>query len=92
LPDQAAFSWYKGKEISTQLKAALETNHYAKKVFLTPPWRHIYCNDQIRTETFEEAEQIHGFIVKAYQNYGYELIDLPFESPERRIEFILKSL
>lgn len=92
LPDQAAFSWYKGKEISTQLKAALEANHYAKKVFLTPPWRHIYRNDQIRTETFEEAVNIHRFIVKAYQDYGYELIELPFESPDKRIEFILKSI
>ena len=92
LPDQAAFSWYKGKEISPQLNSALSENRYAKKVFLTPPWPQIFQNDQIRTETFEEAERIHQFIVKAYLNYGYELIDLPFVSPDERIEFILKSL
>lgn len=92
LPDQAAFSWYKGKEISQQLKAALGENQYAKKVYLTPPWRQIYRNDQIRTETFEEAESIHYFIVEAYLRYGYELIELPFVSPDKRIEFILKSL
>jgi len=92
LPDQAAFSWYKGKEISLQLKDVLATNRYAKQVFLTPPWRQIYRNDQIRTETFEEAERIHGFIVKAYLENGYQLIDLPLVSPEERIEFILKSL
>jgi predicted ATPase len=92
LPDQAAFSMYKGKEISPQLNLALEENQYAKKVFLTPPWPQIFQNDQIRTETFEAAERIHQFIVKAYLNYGYELIDLPFVSPDERIEFILKSL
>lgn len=92
LPDQAAFSWYKGKEISLQLKDALATNRYAKQVFLTPPWRQIFRNDQIRTETFEEAERIHGFIVKAYLENGYQLIDLPLVSPEERIEFILKSI
>jgi len=92
LPDQAAFSLYKGKEISQQLKAALGENRYAKKVFLTPPWHQIYRNDQIRTETFEEAESIHRFIAEAYLKYGYELIDLPFDSPDKRIEFILKSL
>lgn len=92
LPDQAAFSWYKGKAISRQLNAALEENRYAKKVFLTPPWHQIYRNDQIRTETFEEAERIHRFIVEAYLNNGYELIDLPFVSPNKRIEFILQSL
>lgn len=92
LPDQAAFSMYKGKEISPQLNLALEENRYAKKVFLTLPWPQIFQNDQIRTETFEEAERIHQFIVKAYLNYGYELIELPFVSPDKRIEFILKSL
>src|ERR1035437_7543286 len=59
LPDQVAFSWYKGKEISSQLNVALGENRYAKKVFLTPPWPQIFQNDQIRTETFEEAERIH---------------------------------
>jgi predicted ATPase len=92
LPDQAAFSMYKGKEISPQLNLALKENRYAKKVFLTPPWPQIFQNDQIRTETFEEAERIHQFIVKAYLNNGYELIDLPFVSPDERIEFIIKSL
>jgi len=92
LPDQAAFSKYKGKAVSLQLKDAITSNYYAKKVFLTPPWRHIYRNDTIRTETFEEAEKIHHFIVEAYLDSGYELINLPYVSPDKRIEFILKSL
>jgi predicted ATPase len=92
LPDQAAFSSYKGKEISPELKLALKGNHYAEKVYITPPWRQIYQNDPIRTETFEEAQKIHRFIVETYLLYGYEVIDLPFVSPQKRIEFILKSL
>jgi len=92
LPDQAAFSWYKGKACSPQLQVALVNNHYAKKVFLTPPWRQIYRNDQVRTETFEEAEKIHGYIVKAYLEYGYQLVDLPLSPPDERIAFILKSI
>ena len=92
LPDQAAFSMYKGKEISQPLKETIAANRYAMKVFVTPPWRQIYRNDQIRTETFEEAVKIHNFIVKAYLNYGYELIDLPFVKLEERIEFILKTI
>lgn len=92
LPDQAAFSLYKGKVISPMLKAALETNRYATKVFVTPPWRQIYKNDQIRTESFEEAVEIHNFIVKSYMNYGYELIDLPLDSSEERVAFIQKTI
>ena len=92
LPDQAAYSKYKGKEISPQLKDAITANHYAKRVFLTPPWRQIFQNDQIRKETFEEAETIHRYIVETYLENGYEPIDLPFDMPEKRIAFILKSL
>jgi predicted ATPase len=92
LPDQVAFSWYRGKNISKQLNHALELNQYAKRVFLTPPWYQIYRNDAIRTETFFEAEKIHGFIIEAYLKFGYEPIDLPFVPPVQRIEFILKSL
>ncbi len=92
LPDQAAFSWYKGKEISEPLSVSLIENRYAKKVFVTPPWREIYRKDQIRKETYEEAVKIHDFVVKAYLEFDYELIDLPRVSPDERIKFILKSL
>lgn len=92
LPDQAAYTYYKGKDISETLKSALKNYRYAKIVFVTPPWRGIYQNDRIRTETFEEAVKIHYFILKAYLDYGYELIDLPLVSPEERIKFILQSI
>jgi len=79
-------------KLQDKLNAAIIENYYAKKVFLTPPWRQIYRNDSIRTETFEEAERIHQFIVEAYLKSDYELIELPFVSPDERIAFILKSL
>ncbi|MEI6143704.1 MAG: AAA family ATPase [Mariniphaga sp.] len=92
LPDQAGFSLFKGKPISMELTSAISMNRYAKKVFVTPPWFQIYMNDPIRTETFEEAEKIHHFIMKAYVDNGYELIDLPLTTPDKRIDFIINSL
>ena len=92
LPDQAGFSLYKGKLVSKELSSAILLNRYAKKVFVTPPWRQIYTNDPIRTETFEEAERIHHCILQAYLESGYELTDLPLATQDERIEFILKSL
>jgi predicted ATPase len=92
LPDQAGFSMYKGKSISTELSSAILLNRYAKKVFVTPPWGQIYTNDPIRTETFEEAVKIHRCILKAYVDNGYEPIDLPLATMDERIEFILNSL
>jgi predicted ATPase len=92
LPDQAGFSMFKGKSISNELSSAILLNRYAKKVFVTPPWGQIYTNDPIRTETFEEAVKIHQCITQAYEENGYELIDLPLTTPDQRIAFIINSL
>jgi len=92
LPDQAAFSYFKGKKVSDLLHSAIISNRYAQKVIITPPWKQIYRMDQIRSETYEEAERIHHFIVKAYLDLNYELIDLPFTNPDQRVEFIIKNI
>ncbi len=92
LPDQIAYSWYKGKSESRFLVDAVEKYRYAPLVFITPPWKEIYSTDDIRKESFEQASEIHSFIIKAYHACRYRLIDLPFVSPAERIEFILDTI
>ncbi len=92
LPDQVAYSWYKGKKESLFLSEAVKFYNYAPLVFITPPWKDIYTNDDIRKESFEQATEIHSFIIKAYQSLGYTLIDLPLISPDERIEFIMQTI
>ena len=88
LPDQIAYSWYKRKEPSAFIEQAASTYHYAPFVFVTPPWQEIYVRDEIRKETFVEATEIHGLILKSYLNFGYQIIDLPLVNPEQRVKFI----
>ena len=67
-------------------------NHTYDKVFVLAPWREIFHSDQERYENFEQAELIHQQLLKTYTYYEYDLIDVPFDTIERRTEFLLDSL
>ena len=92
LPDQVAYSWYKSKIPSDFIEEKALAERYAQYVFVAPPWKEIYVQDEIRKETFEEATLIHSLIVKSYHNYGYETVDLPLTTPVMRVRFILDFL
>ena len=62
---------------------------------LTPSILHaqdIYIQDNERYESFVEAEKIHHFLLKAYKNYGYKVIEVPFDTLTNRMKFIKTSL
>ena len=88
LPDQIAYSWYKDKIPSTFIEDLVSVNRYAPVVFVTPPWEAIFIQDEIRRETFAQAKAIHDLILKVYLKYGYEIVDLPLQNPELRVNFI----
>jgi len=92
IPDQIAYSWVKGKEPSPFIEEIACTNRYASFVFVTPPWKEIFIQDEIRKENFDEAVKIHWQIVKAYLKYNYKIIELPLVNPEMRVKFILNFL
>jgi len=61
-------------------------------VFILKPWEAIYTSDNERYETFEQALEIHDHLVKTYESYNYNLIDVPFDTVENRTDFILNTL
>jgi predicted ATPase len=62
------------------------------EVFILKPWEAIYASDNERYENFNQALEIHDCLLKTYQNYNYTLIDVPFDTIENRIDYILKTL
>ena len=60
--------------------------------FIAEPWEKIYVNDEIREETFNQCKVIHQSIVSTYKQFNAELISLPFESVNDRVEFILNRI
>jgi predicted ATPase len=49
---------------------------YATTVFFAPPWREIYVNDAGRPQIFAEASELSTHIRRAYEDYGFRLVDL----------------
>mgnify|MGYP005845987633 CR=1 FL=1 len=61
-------------------------------VFWFPIWKSIYTADVERYEDFELAQNIEKHLLKSYQSLGYNLIEVPKSSIEKRVEFILSHL
>ena len=62
---------------------------YNQNVFYLPPWRDIYKTDDERKQSWEEAVASSELNAEMYRRFHYTLIDVPFESPEKRADFIL---
>ena len=73
-------------------RAAARIYRYAKTVFVTPPWREIFRNDEERKHTYEDAVAEYELTLEIYPKYGYELIEIPKGPISERIDFILSQI
>jgi predicted ATPase len=91
IPDILAYMHYIGDSYPSFFDNACKEHEYSK-VFVLPPWEEIYESDEARYENFEQAKLIFDHLKETYQNYGYELIEVPRGSVEERIHYILNQL
>jgi predicted ATPase len=91
IPDVLAYMHYIGDSYPAFFDAACREHIYSK-IFILPPWEDIYISDQERYENFEQAKLIHNHLVETYQKYGYELIEVPKDTVDKRILFILDKI
>ena len=91
IPDVLAYMHYIGDEFPSHFEDACHEYRY-HKIFLLPPWEEIYVSDEARYENFAQSKDLYSFLSKTYQNYGYQLIEVPRDTVEKRIEFILNVL
>lgn len=91
IPDVLAYMHYIGDSYPPFFDEACKEHIYTK-IFILPPWEDIYVSDQERYENFEQAQLIHDHLVETYQNYGYELIEVPKDTVDKRILFILDQI
>ncbi|WP_194767881.1 AAA family ATPase [Tamlana sp. I1] len=88
--DVLAYMDYIGDAYPKEFTEACKKTTY-DIVFILKPWKAIYTSDNERYENFNQAEEIHQFLIKTYTSYNYNLIDVPFDTPENRTNFILKT-
>lgn len=91
LPDVLAYMDFIGDECPEKFIDTCNKSKY-HTVFILKPWKAIYTSDNERYETFDQALEIHDHLVKTYENYNYNLIDVPFDTVENRTNFILNEL
>lgn len=64
---------------------------YHTDVFITPPWQEIYTIDNERKESWEDLLDLHDALLKAYANFGYNIVEIPNLTIEERTNFILNK-
>lgn len=88
LPDVLAYMHYIGDSYPKHFIEVCQKYQYTK-IFILPPWEHIYVSDNERYENFEQSQLIHKHLVATYQDYGYQLIEVPKDTVAKRTAFIL---
>ncbi len=91
VPDMMGYANLAGIELA-HLKKAAELYRYNPIVFFTPAWQEIYTTDDERKMSFEAASEFGENIKKIYLELGYKVIDVPFDTPEMRAEFIINTI
>lgn len=79
-------------KIPEHLEESIKKNRYNTKVFYTPIWEKIYVNDKQRKESIEQAKIIENVLLSSYRFYNYQLIKVPKDSVEERVNFILAHI
>lgn len=81
-----------GLGVSNEMHNLGKNSLYNKKVFILPPWKEIYQTDSERKQTWEEAILTFTKMKETYLKYGYKLIEVPQDTVQNRVDFILNNI
>jgi len=87
--DSACMLFDADKDSYDKVRSFHLSNSYNNKVFITPPWKEIYHNDEERDQSFEQSVQVYQRLDKWYREHDYDIILLPEDTIENRANFIL---
>ena len=91
IPDVLAYMHFIGDDYPDHFDEACK-DHLYTKIFILPPWEQIFISDKERYENFEQAQHIDFHLIETYKKYGYELIEVPKDTVDNRILFILDKI
>jgi predicted ATPase len=70
-----------------------KSKHYKYDlIFHFSPWEEIYITDNERYESFKESMKIDKFLIEAYSELEYKIVNVPFGTVDERTDFIINSL
>jgi len=77
---------------STELNTMLAAYPFHTTVFVLSPWDAIYVTDAERDQSFADAVDVHGRVVRWYAACGYRLDEVPRLPAAQRAEYVLRAL
>lgn len=92
IPDTYGYECLMNFDYDEHLIHMVNKYRYNKTVFILPPWEEIYEQDSERKQNFEVAKKTFEVMKNAYENIGYDLVEVPRLSPSERAKFILKRI
>jgi predicted ATPase len=92
IPDAMGYLELCGLPVPQDITQAANLLRYNPRVFIAAPWRDIFCNDDERTQSFEEAVATYEVMRSLYSRLGYELVTIPEGTVQARAKFILEQL
>ena len=91
IPDVLAYLDFFESDYPEEFVTISRNNAY-DTIFILPPWQEIFKSDSVRYETYEQSEIINEHLLEIYKKFNYHLIPIPFDTVEKRVDFILDSL
>lgn len=92
VPDVLGYLRLCGLSVPPHMARAAHIFRYHRRVFVAPPWPEIFSQDSERKQSFDEARSTHAAMIETYSALGYELISLPLDSVEKRVQFVLAAM
>lgn len=65
---------------------------YFQTVFMVAPWQEIFCQDDERKHSFDEAVTEYNRLLEFYAQSGYSIVQIPKWSVSERAAFITSYL
>lgn len=87
--DGIAYCRLEGVQPISELFDLMQTHRY-DLIFLLESLP-FYIQDSQRKETSEQAKKVHEAIAQVYKEAGYDLISVPFLSPQERAKYIVEK-
>ncbi|MBT0608166.1 AAA family ATPase [Aequorivita echinoideorum] len=91
MPDVTAYMDFVKTDYPKNFSQICNENRY-DCIFILPPWKEIYHTDNERYENYEQAESLYHYLYAAYENYGYNVINVPVGKIAERVDFIVNKL
>ncbi len=92
IPDLIAYADIFNIQKRSLFKRLIKLYSYNTNVFMFKGWKEIYTTDDERKMDYESADKFGSNVSYIYKELGYNLIEVPFDSVEKRVEFIINLI